>query len=46
MRTWSARAFSVFGYEPAVPECPNLPVVVVAADDELAAFALGHVELW
>jgi hypothetical protein len=39
MRSWSARASSAFGYQPAIPECPNLPVVV-AANDELEACAM------
>jgi hypothetical protein len=45
MGSWPARIY-VSGYKPAIPECPNPPVLVVAADDELAAFLLGRVERW
>lgn len=37
MRSWSARSSSDFGYEPAIPQCPNLHVVVVVSDYGVSA---------
>jgi hypothetical protein len=37
MRSWSARSSSDFGYEPAIPQCPNLHVVVIVAVDGVSA---------
>jgi hypothetical protein len=37
MPSWSARSSSDFGYEPAIPQCPNLHVVVVVADYGVSA---------